>query len=254
MCRSQEVASNHEHQNNVLTAAPSRDGVLGLERRLEELADHVRRLERKFVQDDGAKHIGSHNKEPHDQARMAAMNHVPLSDASDLPEGLLTHIRSLFAAVFVEAKGAMLRTASPPPLPSCDQSAKCEALRIELIRLVPCNTDIELVLKYALNWWELVDAGVPSVSIGSKEELFAVLERLRKPDSDPALIALWLVTAAVTYQQIPPDVDRTVFVDSAVLKAFPENIMMRIEAVLATHQELAATVWGIECSLMLVKL
>ena len=225
-----------------------------LERRLEELADHVRRLERGIVQDDVAKHSGSHNKEHHDQGRMAAAGHVPSDDTSDLPEGLLTHIRSLFAAVFVEAEGSILRTANPLPPSSCDQSAEREALRTELIRLIPCNNDIEVVLIYALDWWELVDAGVPSVSIGSKEDLRAILERLRKPDSDPALIALWLVTAAVTYQQIPPDIDRSVFPDSAVLRAFPENIMLRIEAVLATHQDIAATVWGIECSLILVKL
>ena len=58
--------------------------------------------------------------------------------------------------------------------------------------------DIELVLEYALDWWELVDTGVPSISIGSKEELRALIERLRQPDSEPALIALWLVTAAIT--------------------------------------------------------
>lgn len=225
-----------------------------LERTLEELVDRVRFLERGNGQDNYAKHSGRQISEIQDVVPTMTTSALVEAEAADLPGGNPTHIRSLFEGAFVEAGASLSRKASPSPPPPRGLLAEREALRRELLRLVPSNRDVELVLQYALDWWVLVDTGVPSVSIDSKKELRAVAERVRRPDSDPALIALWLVTAAITVQQVPPDVNRTVFEDPSMLREFPETVMMRVESVLAAHQEVAATVSGIECSLMLVKL
>ncbi|KAI1323436.1 hypothetical protein F5Y16DRAFT_383792 [Xylariaceae sp. FL0255] len=252
-CRLQEPALDHNSSSTEPAAAASRDEILRLEQKLEQVTGRVLLLEKAAQRTSSSLGVG-YESSPDKQASTTDPTTVPSDDPPDLPGGNMTHIRSLLGGAFVEVEGSHSSNVGFAPAFSRGYSDEHESLRRELLQLIPGTRDMDLAVRYAFDWWEALDPGIPPVSINSKQELRAVLERLKNPASDPALVALWLVTAAVTVQQVPPDIDRSVFEDSTLLSVFPESIMTRIDAVLSTHKELAATVWGIECSLILVKL
>ena len=137
------------------------------------------------------------------------------------------------------------------------------------MQILPSRGDTEQIVALAPDWWGAVDIILPPLSIRGKADLLAGYERLSPASSSSSLsiaggiprsqpgatdVAIWLLNMAMTVHNLPSGRKDTRFEDPNRLQAFPNLVSQTVEARILANDELASTISGLECALLLVRL
>jgi hypothetical protein len=179
----------------------------------------------------------------------------PGSDESDddssnsdvLTTNAPSHIRSLFQndwlSVDTHPQGEELQDHKGK---GCSQLL--DTARHALQELIPSRDEVSSIASSASRWLILLHAVLPQpFAARSQEELLACYEEMRKPNVDPMILASWLLTIAITAQEIEQEHDSPAFQPKGTQRfsSFHRAVSEAVESTILCHDRLMSTVQGL---------
>ena len=177
------------------------------------------------------------------------------SDAeSDIPDELgpnaPAYLRSLF-------DNNLISTESRDAIPSKSATANALLLRKareELRRLIPSKEDVVVIARFADRWLTTYHSLFPSRSVtqGSAELVYRH-DEMMSPAVEPTKLAIWLISIAITVQQVSRDVEGQLnFIKNPT--HYCKSVAETIAHTILRHDSILATMDGIETGLHFLRL
>lgn len=181
---------------------------------------------------------------------------TPGSDESDddssnsdvLSEHAPSHLRSLFEndwlSVDAPRQGEQLQERRGKISSHLEHIAR-QALQ----ELIPSKDEAADIAKHASTWIFLLHSLLPQpFSVQSEQDILETYDDMHKPDVDPMILASWLLTIALTAQQIP------IYHNSPATQLkrsqrFPKVLSDVIEGTILPHDRMICTIQGLGMAL-----
>lgn len=235
-CVAQEHTPDVAHKHE-----PVRDRVAQLEETVRGLVHSVTRLEASAGLDASAKaSVGAdHGASPQD------------SD-SDIPGNVPAHLKSLFENdVLLSKESAETETAASDQK---NHEAKMDRIRHQLIQLTPTLEEATYVVKSSSDWWSTFNVLFPPISISGKDGLLAEFDHLKDPSLPPSTIAMWLICWSLTVLQADPSLGTSRLHILNRPSEYASRVVGLVEHLVISNHGLMATLEGLECASMFVRL
>jgi hypothetical protein len=168
----------------------------------------------------------------------------------------LSHMRSLFQndwlSVDTDRQVAQLH----------DHKARAcahllDTARHALQKLIPSKYEVSHIARFASRWLDLFHALLPQpLAVKSQQGILECYEQMCKPDTDAIGLATWLITIAITAQQIPQEHDSlsTQLDGRQRYLRFSQLVSEVVERTLISHDRLMCTVEGLGMAMHFVRL
>ncbi|RDW72744.1 transcription factor domain-containing protein [Aspergillus mulundensis] len=132
-----------------------------------------------------------------------------------------------------------------------------ESVRPALQKLIPTKEQTAEMLVCTYDWMQMVHTMLPQPSVpNSSQEMLQHYEEMCQPDVDIIVLASWLLTLAITAQQIPqsgnsPD---TPSMGSHKRISFARSVSDAVESLVMTHDRLIGTYQGLGMCIHFIRL
>ncbi|KAJ0419606.1 major facilitator superfamily domain-containing protein [Aspergillus carlsbadensis] len=193
-----------------------------------------------------------------------AADQSPGSDDSDgestNSEGLIaeepSHLRSLFQNDLISLD-AHQKHEDLLERRTKGSAALRESVRPALQKLIPSKQETAEMLIVTYDWLQMISTMLPQPSSPSSQQ--ALLERydeMCQPEVDVVALASWLLTVAITAQQIPQENNDapSPSLSSQRRMAFSRAVSDAIESLVLSHDRLVGTIPGLSLGLHFVRL
>lgn len=185
------------------------------------------------------------------------------SDASEpdgfnlLPSNQPSHLRQLFSNGLLDAQDP--RDAS---WQSCDysgyQSASKTYLTIarrQLQSILPSRDDVAAIVGYSFPWMSIYNALFPRIRfMATAEEMLTKYDELCTSNANPMSLANVLVSLALSIRQIPEADVKSLVPGIPSVSRFVDDVTEIVDRTIASNDTLAATLEGIETSMLFTRL
>lgn len=229
--------------------------------RISKLELKVASLER-FIRDIETK-IGSITpqvSEPTSLAAASSPENYKLDDTSSISDVLATeppsHMRSLF-------QNDWLSVDTGHAIDSLhERKAKAstnllDTAREALQKLIPSKREVSQIARSTSSWLDLLHTLLPQpFAVESQQEILKCYDEMCNPDTDVISLATWLITIAITVQEIPQESDSPSNQPNGCQRysRFPRLVSEIIEKALITYDKLIYTVKGLGMAMHFVRL
>ncbi|KAM0701879.1 hypothetical protein Q7P35_010789 [Cladosporium inversicolor] len=127
--------------------------------------------------------------------------------------------------------------------------------RRQLQRLLPSREDVTAIAGFTFSWMSIYTAMFPRIRMQTTaEEMLAQYDELCSPTANPMSLANLLVSLALTIRQIPTEEVRTLAPGLRNVSRFVDEVSETVDRTIASNDTLAATLDGIETSLLFTRL
>lgn len=127
--------------------------------------------------------------------------------------------------------------------------------RTKLGRLLPSREHIATISAYAEAWMAVYYELFPTSSALCKaESLLADYDKMLNPHAQPATLAKYLLSVAITAQQIPPNNLPVDFYGGQGVENFVEAVCTVVDDKIVSSNALAGTVEGLDAAMLYVRL
>jgi hypothetical protein len=127
--------------------------------------------------------------------------------------------------------------------------------RRQLQRLLPSREDVSAIAGFTFPWMSIYVAMFPRIRMQTTaEEMIGQYDDLRSPDANPMSLANLLISLALTIRQIPANDVRSLSLGLRSVPRFVEEVSETVDRTIASNDMLAATMDGIETSLLFTRL
>jgi hypothetical protein len=174
-----------------------------------------------------------------------------------LPSNQPSHLRQLFDNGLLDAQGsrdASWQTCDYPGHQSASKTYLTIARR-QLQKILPPRDDVAAIAGFSFPWMSIYNALFPRIRfMATAEEMLEQYDELCKPNANPMSLANLLISLALSIRQIP-EVDLKPLVPGIPnATQFIENVTEIVDRTIASNDTLAATLEGIETSLLFIRL
>jgi hypothetical protein len=189
----------------------------------------------------------------------------PSSDTDDsepdgfnlLPSNQHSHLRQLFDNGLLDAQGS--RDAS---WQTCDYSGYQSAsktyltlARRQLQKILPPRHDVVAIAGFSFPWMSIYNALFPRIRfMATAEEMLTQYDELCSPNADPMSLANLLISLALSVRQIPEADLKPLVPGIPNVSRFIDDVTETVDRTIASNDTLAATLEGIETSLLFIRL
>ncbi|KEQ68687.1 hypothetical protein M436DRAFT_33452, partial [Aureobasidium namibiae CBS 147.97] len=136
-----------------------------------------------------------------------------------------------------------------------DLEALNHSARRDLQPLLPARSDVVALSAHSFVWSRVYTSLFPGVQMtASAEDMLDHYNEACKPDIDARSVANLLLSLALTVRQIPAEDLESLGLSMCSPAAFPETISVAVHRVVLVEDALAATLEGIETSLLFIRL
>ncbi|KAF4636268.1 hypothetical protein G7Y89_g1818 [Cudoniella acicularis] len=154
-----------------------------------------------------------------------------------------SHLRSLFQNDWVSVESKQLH----------DRQSKASAQLLDMARdtlqkLIPSKDEVSGIAKSASRWLVLLHNLLPQpFAVTSQQEMLEKYDEMHKPDVDAISLASWLLTIAITAQQIPERNGSPAFQLRSYqwYVSFHRTVFDTVERTIISHDRLISTIKGI---------
>lgn len=132
-----------------------------------------------------------------------------------------------------------------------------DAARHALQKLIPSKYEVSQITRSASRWLDLLHTLLPQpFAVNSQQEIVECYEEMCKPDTDAISLATWLMTIAITVQQIPQEHDSpsTRLDGRQKYSRFSRVVSEIVESTLLSYDRLICTVEGLGMAMHFVRL
>lgn len=143
-----------------------------------------------------------------------------------------------------------------------DRKEKSSAHLLEMARprlqnLIPSKDEVCDIARFAFDWLAILHLMLPQpFTVRSQSEVLDIYNEMCRPDADVFDLASWLLTIAITAQQIPQDhtspEDRSKKHHARV--ELSQDITTTVEDVILSHDRLLGTVQGLGMAIHYIRL
>ncbi|RDW71638.1 hypothetical protein BP6252_08201 [Coleophoma cylindrospora] len=219
--------------------------------------DRIERLEREValltgvVRDQNAlpsprpQQIGAGDNTYSDELEM---DRAPISGATGP-----SHLRFLFNNFLVntpENEKSKADQQSSRLLEECMNRA-----RLRLQSLIPTREEVTAIATYASAWMPLYHAlFAPICALESAEQLIVYYDQAHDSSVQPVALAMFLLSVAITVQQVPPDDISSSFYKGLGTRSFVEDVSRAVDATIVANSAIAGTVQGLETTMLIARL
>lgn len=177
------------------------------------------------------------------------------SDSNDDPDVLVheppRHFNNIFDNDLITSDSQVAQVAHKQKI-LADLSV---AVRTKLQHLVPAKREIELIAPYATEWLAMFHSLFPApLMIKTGDEMIQQYDVVREPDVDPCYLASWLLTIAMTVQQVPREMFETQFRRIKSAAHFQKIISDAVEVTIMRQDAMVGTVEGIDTAMLFLRL
>jgi len=123
-----------------------------------------------------------------------------------------------------------------------------DTARHALQDLIPSKDEVSNIASFASRWLILLHAMLPQpFAARSQEELLGCYEEMHKPNVDPMILASWLLTIAITAQEIEQEHDSPAsqLKGSQRFSSFHRAVSEAVESTILCHDRLMSTAQGL---------
>ncbi|KAH8652236.1 hypothetical protein BX600DRAFT_472166 [Xylariales sp. PMI_506] len=127
--------------------------------------------------------------------------------------------------------------------------------RVNLQALLPSRDEIQSIAGFASDWMVLYHSLFPAYfTFRSGEQLVSSYDRMRHPEAHPVVLSMYLVSVAITTQQLGPEgVDPTFWRGHGESK-FVSAVCRVVSRTVVENDTLLATVQGVEAAMLFIRL
>lgn len=127
--------------------------------------------------------------------------------------------------------------------------------RRQLQKLLPSREEVSAIAGFTFSWMSIYVAMFPSIRMQTTaDEMLAQYDELRSPNANPMSLANLLISLALTIRQIPADDVRSLVPGLRNVSGFIDEVTETVDRTIASNDTLAATLDGIETSLLFTRL
>jgi len=127
--------------------------------------------------------------------------------------------------------------------------------RRQLQRLLPSREDVSAIAGFTFSWMSIYVALFPRVRMqATAEEMLAQYDELCSPTANPMALANLLVSLALTILQVPAEELNSLAPGLRNVSRFVDDVSETVDRTIAGNDTLAATLDGIETSLLFTRL
>jgi hypothetical protein len=127
--------------------------------------------------------------------------------------------------------------------------------RRQLQRLLPSREDVSAIAGFTFPWMSIYIAMFPRIRMQTTAaEMIDQYDDLRSPNANPMSLANLLISLALTIRQIPANDVRSLSLGLRNVPRFVEEVSETVDRTIASNDMLAATLDGIETSLLFTRL
>ncbi|KAM3065698.1 hypothetical protein ACMFMG_011403 [Clarireedia jacksonii] len=227
------------------------DRVTRLEQHVSGLNKHIQELERRLGSET-ASHSFQHQTSPTESSEPEESENESF-EQDDLIPTQPTYLLALFNNAFISsAKSTTGEGTHRAPIPHLSTVA-----RKLLQPLIPDKKDVITLSNRASGWLKLLHEVFPiTFIVKTGDELLAQYDVVREPTVDPVLLALWLLSVALTIEHIPkaqlePKSSEYWSVDTA---RYPKAVMDAVETSVVGCDRMICSNKGVEIMMLLVRL
>jgi len=174
-----------------------------------------------------------------------------------LPLNQPSHLRQLFDNGLLDAQGS--RDAS---WQTCDYSGYQSASKIyltlarrQLQEILPPRTDVAAIAGFSFPWMSIYNALFPRIRfMATAEEMLEQYDELCRPNANPMSLANLLISLALSVRQIPEADLKPLVPGIPNVSRFINDVTEIVDRTIASNDTLAATLEGIETSLLFIRL
>lgn len=168
-----------------------------------------------------------------------------------------SHLRQLFDNDLLNSRNpdaSPWEPHSPQDAPPAGEMYLTIARR-ELQRLLPSREDVSAIAGFTFSWMSIYTAMFPRIRMQvTVEEMLAQYDELSSPNANPMSLANLLVTLALTIRQIPANDVKSLAPGLRNVSSFVDEVSETVDRTIASNDTLAATLDGIETSLLFTRL
>ncbi|KAK4539351.1 hypothetical protein LTR36_011008 [Oleoguttula mirabilis] len=126
--------------------------------------------------------------------------------------------------------------------------------RVQLQPLLPSREDVLQIAKYASDWMTLYHTLFPAFfAFHTGDGLIVHYDRMHNDDVDPVTLAVYLLSLAITAQQVPPNTIPTQFHGGQGVPRFVDAVCRAVEHTIVGNDALAGSVEGLEAAMLYVR-
>ncbi|KAH8688968.1 putative C6 finger domain protein [Talaromyces proteolyticus] len=132
-----------------------------------------------------------------------------------------------------------------------------DTARHALQKLVPSKYEVSHITRSASRWLDLLHTLLPQpFAVKSHQEILECYEEMCKPDTNAISLATWLITIAITAQQVPQENDSpSIQLDGCQkYSRFSRVVSEIVESTLISYDRLICTVEGLGMAMHFVRL
>jgi len=174
-----------------------------------------------------------------------------------LPSNQPSHLRQLFSNGLLDAQDS--RDAS---WQTCDYSGYQSAsetylsiARRQLQKILPPRDDFAAIAGYSFPWMSIYNALFPRIRfMATAEEMLTQYDELCTPNANPMSLANVLVSLALSIRQIPETDVKFLVPGIPDVSRFVNDVSEVVDRTIASNDTLAATLEGIETSMLFTRL
>lgn len=227
----------------------SRDRISHLEDNVTALWTALRTMD---MRAGGPSHDGPPIATP--QNREARGESESESDAAELtPANAPSHLKQLF-------DNSLVGSGLPNGLESANandserSSGSLARPRQRLQALLPCKQDVHIIAEYASTWMTLYHSLFTTSGVFKNgEDLVSHYDQIQQPFAQPVTVAAFLLSIAITAQHVPTQLAQPL-TDIKDAQAYIREVSRAVEETIVSNDALAASLEGIETSLLFVRL
>ncbi|KAK5727860.1 hypothetical protein LTR17_012403 [Elasticomyces elasticus] len=249
-CIPQVVALRDNHTGRIT----SRDRIAKLESTVAQLSQIVRRLEGNastpstYMVTDRHAASGRVNAAPDDEQGSE-------SDSSDLsPVNPPTHLRQLFEDGPLDFSDRSPMQSAPHAKQHTSGSRLHRASTV-LRQYMPSREDVATISAHAAHWLMITRAlFIMPYGANAESELLPLWDQVQDPDAHPASIAVLLLSFVMSLQQLPVDEIPELSKGPREGLSYIRQVSDAIETTIVMNDSVAATMEGLEASLLWLRL
>jgi hypothetical protein len=178
-------------------------------------------------------------------------------DGFNLPTNQPSHLRQLFDNGLLDAQNSR-----EPSWQTCDYSGYQSASKTYLTvarrqsqNILPSRDDVAAIAGFSFPWMSIYNALFPRIQfMATAEEMLTQYDELRKPNANPMSLANLLISLALSIRQIPEADLKPLVPGIPNVSRFIDDVIEIVDRTIASNDTLAATLEGIETSLLFIRL
>ena len=164
-----------------------------------------------------------------------------------------SHLRLLFYNIAIDTNSQERKNLDQPF--SNLSKGFMHAARAKLQPLLPSEEDVLRIAPFASDWLALYHSLFPSFfGLRSGNQLIINYERMHEPQVHPVAVAMYLLSVAITAQQINSESSRPSFNGGRSATSFVDAVCRTVEQTIVSNNALAGSVEGLETSMLFIRL